>query len=142
LFDSLVELIILYGSEVLGFWKSTNQGKIHLKFCKRILNLILTTLNDMVYGELGRYLLEIRVKLRMVSSWTKLVKSENKLSSNLYRLMLQIHQSGNHDFKWISCVMSMFDNTGICYIFPINSQALVARTTPLFLTICLQIYFQ
>ena len=88
----------------------------------------------MVYGELGRYLLEIRVKLRMVSSWTKLVKSENKLSSNLYRLMLQIHQSGNHDFKWISCVMSMFDNTGLSYIFPINSQALVARTTPLFLT--------
>jgi hypothetical protein len=39
LFDSLVELIILYGSEVLGFWKSTNHGKIHLKFCKRILNL-------------------------------------------------------------------------------------------------------
>jgi hypothetical protein len=54
LFDSLVELIILYGSEVLGFWKSTNHGKIYLKFCKRILNLRLTTLNYMVYGELGR----------------------------------------------------------------------------------------
>jgi hypothetical protein len=53
LFDSLVELIILYGSEVLGFWKSTNHGKIHLKFCKRILNLRLTTPNYMVYGELG-----------------------------------------------------------------------------------------
>jgi hypothetical protein len=49
------ELIILYGSEVLGFWKSTNHGKIHLKFCKRILNLRLTTPNYMVYGELGRY---------------------------------------------------------------------------------------
>ena len=56
----------------------------------------------MVYGELGRYPLEIMVKLRMVSSWTKLAQSENKLSSNLYRLMLQIHQSVNHDFKWIS----------------------------------------
>jgi hypothetical protein len=100
LFDSLVELIILYGSEVLGFWKSTNHGKIHLKFCKRILNLRLTTPNYMVYGELGRYPLDIRVKLRMVSFWTKLVQSENKLSSNLYRLMLQIH-----DFK--SCVMSV-----------------------------------
>ena len=74
----------------------------------------------MVYDELGRYPLEIRVKLRMVSSWTKLVQSENKLSSILYRLMLQNHQSGNHDFKWISCVMSMFDNTGLSYIFPIN----------------------
>jgi hypothetical protein len=31
--------------------------------------------------------------------------------------MLQIHQSENHDFKWISVVMSIFDNTGLSYIF-------------------------
>jgi hypothetical protein len=66
--------------------------KIHLKFCKRILNVRLTTPSYMVYGALGRYPLEIRVKLRMVSFWTKLVHRENKRSSILYRLMLQIHQ--------------------------------------------------
>ena len=66
--------------------------KIHLKFCKRILNVRLTTPSYMVYGALGRYPLEIRVKLRMVSFWTKLVQRENKRSSILYRLMLQIHQ--------------------------------------------------
>ena len=91
--------------------------KIHLKFCKRILHLRLTKPNYMVYGESGRYPLEIRVKLKMVSFWTKLVQSENKLSSILYRLMLQIHQSENHDFKWISCVMSIFDKTGLSCIF-------------------------
>jgi hypothetical protein len=91
--------------------------KIHLKLCKRILNVGLTTPNYMVYGELDIYPLEIRVKLKMVSFWTKLVQSENKLSSILYRLMLQIHQSENHDFKWISVVMSIFDNTGLSYIF-------------------------
>ena len=46
-----------------------------------------------------------------------MVQSKNKLSSILYRLMLQIHQSENHDFKWISVVMSIFDNTGLSYIF-------------------------
>jgi hypothetical protein len=30
--------------------------------------------------------------------------------------VLQIHQSGNHDFKWISFVMSIFGNTGLGYI--------------------------
>ena len=64
----------------------------------------LTKPNYMVYGESGRYPLEIRVKLKMVSFWTKLVQSENKLNGNLYRLMLQIH-----DFKY--CVMSIFNNT-------------------------------
>jgi len=90
--------------------------KIHLKFCKIILNVRLTTPNYMVSGELGRYPLEIRVKLTMVSFWTKLVKSENKLSTILYKLMLQIHQSGNHDLKWTSFVMSIFDNTCLRYI--------------------------
>ena len=117
LFDSLVEPIILYGSEVWGFENIQIMEKIHLKFCKRILDVRLTTPNCMVYGELGRYPLEIRVKMRMVSFWEKLVQSENKFSSILYRLMLQIHQSGNHDFKWISFVMSIFDNTGLSYIF-------------------------
>ena len=115
-FDSLVEPIILYGSEVWGFENIQIMERIHLKFCKRISNVRLSTPNYMVYGELVRYPLEIRVKLRMVSFWTKHVQSENKLSSNLYRLMLQIHQSGNHDFKWISFVMSIFDITGLIYI--------------------------
>ena len=34
--------------------------------------------------------------------------------------MLQIHQSGNHDFKWISCVMSMFDKTGLYFSNQLN----------------------
>lgn len=71
----------------------------------------------MVCGELGRYLLEIRVKLHMVSFWTKLDQGEDKLSSILHRLMVQIHQSGNHDFKWLSFVMSISNNTGLSYNF-------------------------
>ena len=59
------------------------------------------------------------VKLRMVSFWMKLVQSENKPSSILYRLVLQIHQSGNHDFKWISFVMSIFGNTGLTEFYSI-----------------------
>jgi hypothetical protein len=35
----------------------------------------------MIYGELGQFPLEIRVKLRMIAFWSKLVLNENKLSS-------------------------------------------------------------
>ena len=66
----------------------------------------------MSYGELSTYPLEIRVKLGMVSFWTKLVQSETKLSCIIYRFI-----KANHDFKWISCVMPIFDNTGLSYIF-------------------------
>jgi hypothetical protein len=40
LFDSLVEPIILYGSEVWGFENIQIMEKINLKLCKRILNHI------------------------------------------------------------------------------------------------------
>jgi hypothetical protein len=37
--------------------------KVHLKFCKIILHLKATTPNCMIYGELGRYPLDIDIKL-------------------------------------------------------------------------------
>ena len=39
LFDSLVEPILLYGSEVWGFENTCSLEKIHLQFCKKILQV-------------------------------------------------------------------------------------------------------
>ena len=38
---------------------------VHLKFCKMILNLKASTSNYMIYGELGRYPVEIDIKLEL-----------------------------------------------------------------------------
>ena len=95
LFDSMIEPILLYGSEVWGYENLKILEQIHLKSCKRILKVRNTTLNFIVYGELGRFPLEIRVKLRMISYWCKLVNNEAKLSSSLYRLMLCLKKSGS-----------------------------------------------
>jgi hypothetical protein len=83
----MVEPILLYGSKVWGYENLKVIEQIQLKFCKRILKVRNTTPHFMIYGELGRFLLEIRVKLRMIAFWSKLVLNENKLSSVLYRLM-------------------------------------------------------
>ena len=69
MFDSMVEGILLYGSEVWGFEDMYLIEKIHLKFCKSILRVRNTTAKFMVYGELERFPLELRVKLRMISFW-------------------------------------------------------------------------
>ncbi len=117
LFDSLVEPILLYGSEVWGFENLEIIEKVHLQFCKRILNLRLSTPSFMVYGELGRHPLNIRVKLRMVSFWCRLQQGGNKLSGILYRLMYYMHENDLHTCKWIAHMKSIFDNTGLGYIF-------------------------
>jgi hypothetical protein len=68
IFHSLVAPILLYryGCEILGIGKSDNIEKVHLQFLKRILNVRATTPICLVYGELGRYPLDISIKIRML----------------------------------------------------------------------------
>jgi hypothetical protein len=46
--------------------------RVHLKFCKLLFNLKTSTPSYMIYGELERYPIEIDVKVRIISFWTKL----------------------------------------------------------------------
>jgi hypothetical protein len=46
--------------------------KVHLKFCKIILHLKVTTPNGMIYGELGRYPLDMDIKFRNILYWAKI----------------------------------------------------------------------
>ena len=70
----------------------------------------------MVYGELGRFPLEISIKLRMISYWRKLLYND-KLSSYMYRLLLCVNRNDNINFKWISCIESIFNDIGMGHVF-------------------------
>ena len=50
--------------------------------------------------------------------WYKLVNGNaNKLSSSLYRILLNDFLSETYEYDWISSVKSIFDNTGLSYIW-------------------------
>jgi hypothetical protein len=49
----IVKPILLYGGEIWGFGNIDIIERVHLKFCKLILNLKKSTPNFMIYGELG-----------------------------------------------------------------------------------------
>ena len=54
----------------------------------------------MIYGELGRFPLEITIKSRMIGYWNRLIHSkETKLSFLIYQCLLH---SSNTPFKWTS----------------------------------------
>ena len=91
LFDSIVLPILTYSCEVWGFENCAEIEKVHLRFCKKILKVRQTTSNYMVYGELGRYPLNIHINVRMIVFWLEL-KSSNKLSSNAYQLLLNLKE--------------------------------------------------
>ena len=51
LFDKIIKPILLYGCEVWGFSKNEIIERVHLRFCKLLLNFKTPTPSYMVYGE-------------------------------------------------------------------------------------------
>ena len=66
LFDLTSVPILLYRSEITGFESIQILEQIHTKFMKNILKMKNSTPNIMVYGEFGRFPLEIQAKVRMI----------------------------------------------------------------------------
>ena len=119
LFDKIVKPIILYGCEIWGYTSLSLVERLHLKFCKHILNLNNSTPNFMVYGELGRYPLSINIKVRMITFWAKMILS-NKLSTCAYALL---HRQNS---PWVKYVKSILDKCGLSYIWQNHSFTSVA----------------
>ena len=113
----MIEPILIYGSEAWGYENLKFIEQIPLKYCKRVLQVRNITPNFMVLGELGRFPIEVKVKLRMISFWSRLIQSESKLSSILYKLMLSLNEQNQHTFKWIKCMESIFNEVGLGYNF-------------------------
>ena len=87
LFDKMVKPILLYGCEVWGIGNNDMIERVHLKFCKLLLSLKTSTPSYMIYGELGRYPIDLDIKTRLISFLGRLNSGkETKLSYILYKL--------------------------------------------------------
>ena len=67
LFDIYVGSVISYGSEIWGFHKSPEIGRLHLLFCKNVLGVRRNVCNYMIYSELGRRLLILQRKFKIIN---------------------------------------------------------------------------
>ena len=76
LFDKLVLPMLTYTSQVWGFSRADNQGRLHLKLFKQLIGVRQPTQNNFINGELGRTSLkEYRLSL-IIQYWLKLVHYE------------------------------------------------------------------
>jgi hypothetical protein len=83
-FDKMIKPILLYGCKVWGFGKNEVLERVHLKFCKILLNLKSSTPTYMVYGELGRYPIDIDIKVRTISYLARLLSGKQAKFSNVF----------------------------------------------------------
>ncbi|OWF41333.1 RNA-directed DNA polymerase from mobile element jockey [Mizuhopecten yessoensis] len=120
LFDSLVSPILLYACEILGFKNTTTIERMHLQFCKRIMNVKNSTPNYMIYGETGRYPLEIEIKTRMIMFWFKLLTGGSKISSLIYKMTYVSQLIEQMHFKWNNYIKDILNKLGFSnlWIFP------------------------
>jgi hypothetical protein len=93
----------IFFNEIWGYCKNIDcLEKIQLQFCKLLLKLKSSTPNYMIYGELGRFPIEIDIKIRMVSFWARLLLgNKTKLSYLSYKLLYTLSIEENVHFVWI-----------------------------------------
>ena len=103
LFDKLVLPILTYGCEVWGFHPSDAIERVHRDFMRYVLNVKTTTLNEFVYGELGRLPLCYIRYLRIVKYWFKILQSPNRrLIYKLYNVQKNHMEANVNIVNWVS----------------------------------------
>ena len=95
IFEKTVEPILLYGSEVWGFENVSIIENFYLKSLKQLLGLRKTTPSYMVYSEIGKYPINVKIKMRMMKYTTTLLEGEgNKMSEIMLKIMTNDDRQG------------------------------------------------
>ena len=115
LFDSFVGSILGYAAEIWGYTKSKDIERVHLKFCKRLLNVRINTCNSVVYGELGRCPLYINRYVRMIKYWLRIVQTDNILLKTIYNRSLLDTNRGPPN--WVTNIKRILDEYGMTCVF-------------------------
>ena len=97
-----------------GLNQAENVEIVHSKFCKRILNVKMTTNSLSLLSELGRFPLIIGRKIRIVKYWLKLFhnKTKNCILSTIVRLQNQEIQNDSQVKNWCNRVKSLLESSG------------------------------
>ena len=76
----------------------------------------------MIYGEPGRYPLEIDIKIRMISYWAKFVDGkQSKLSNVNYNISPLLSNTQINNFVWLTFIKNIFNECGYTYIWDIHT---------------------
>lgn len=114
LFDQTILPILTYNCEVWGFENLEIIERVHTDFLRKLTKSKRSTPLYMLYGELGRYPIELTIKTRMIKFWGKLLSgSGSKISRICYENMFNYMRNN----KWLNRIKGILDATGNTYIW-------------------------
>ena len=85
IFDAQVQpVIVLYGAEIWGLESSSSViDNVHLFGLKRYLGVDRGIPNDLVYGEVGRFPIQMNASVRCIRYWLKLTRIDGAKAETL-----------------------------------------------------------
>ena len=121
LFDSQIQPILTYGSEIWGLCKNQEAiEKIHLFALKRFLGVHTKTPRHLVYGDTGRYPLHVITKSKCIKFWLKLTRlNENRLAKKAYNMLLSLQK--NNYSTWVDNVRTLLYTYGFGVVWEAQS---------------------
>jgi len=95
-----------------------------------------STPHCMLYGDLGRCPLSIRIKKGLIGLWYKFINNDYNLSSILYRIIINDSYVNNNVCSCLNCVKDKFNKCGLyiksprtcilcCHISPVKISGVV-----------------
>ena len=126
LFDSLVGSVLSYAAEVWGYHKADDIERVHTRFCRSKLGVKRSTNVAALYMELGRFQLTVFRQIRMLTYWSKLVKSDDPLLRATYSMLRDDVNQGNtyNNQNWAYHIKSLLDQLGFGYVWREQDQLL------------------
>ena len=116
IFDSKIQSILLYSSEIWGLQRLDKVEKVHVLACKRYLGVPLKTPNKLVYSEIGRYPLYINTYMKAVKYWFRLLElDENRLPKQAYLMLVKLDEKGKK--CWATGIRDILSKTGFLEVW-------------------------
>lgn len=104
LFDSQIQPIVQYGSELWGLDKAAvHFESVHTFALKKFLGVDRKTPNDLLYGETNRFPIYVNSAVKCVCFWLKLVQMEDqRIPRKAYNMLYSLDDRGKEN--WVSKV--------------------------------------
>ena len=107
---------ISYGREMWGYEQIASIERVHIKFLKIILKVPITTCDEAVLGEVGRYPLSVYCSVKCMSYWLKIVKmSENRIVQQVYIMLNKLDGVGRKN--WVSQIRFLLKELRFEYVW-------------------------
>ena len=121
LFNIFIKPVLLYGSEIWGQdfmdnkkWDKSAIEKVHLKFCKNILQCNRQACNAAVRGELGQFPLLLEVKLNIVKYWLHIVQLPHYNLAKQAFIEQMVNDTNNK--SWFNCLSALIKENGMNFL--------------------------